>query len=146
MREIRTHVGTPSSVATLVRGSSGDMPISSSAQMKKGGRVLAEISPWKTSITTASPSVRFTKERKTSPPFPTLGQELVTSTCNRLTSARLPVIGSQRRENSNLSPSARQDFASQRNPPRFARRLICMGFWAKRKRIYQSKYGSSRFV
>src|SRR3989344_3616875 len=94
MREIRTHVGTPSSVATLVSGSSGDMPISSSALMKKVARGLAEISPWKTSITTASPSVRFTKERKTSPPFPTFGQELVTSTCNRLTSARLPVIGS----------------------------------------------------
>ena len=36
-----------------------------------------------------------------------------------------------------LKYTARQDFASQRNPPRFARRLVCMGFWAKRKRIYQ---------
>src|SRR3989338_7124255 len=42
--------------------------------------------------------------------------------------------------------TARKDFASASCPPRFARRLICIGFLAKKKRIYQTKYGSSRFV
>lgn len=34
-------------------------------------------------------------------------------------------------------PTARQEFANASCPPRFARRLICMGFLAKTKRIYQ---------
>ena len=34
---------------------------------------------------------------------------------------------------SNLTPSARKDFANASCPPRFARRLICMGFLAKKK-------------
>ena len=47
---------------------------------------------------------------------------------------------------SNPLASARKDFANANCSPRFARRLICMGFLAKKKRIYQTKYGSSRFV
>jgi len=33
--------------------------------------------------------------------------------------------------------TANQDFASQREPPRFARRPICTGFLAKKKCFYQ---------
>ena len=47
---------------------------------------------------------------------------------------------------SNPTLSARKDFARKSCPPRFARRLICMGFLAKKKCFYQTKYGSSRFV
>src|SRR3989344_7902337 len=45
-----------------------------------------------------------------------------------------------------LKYTARKEIANASCPPRFARRLICMGFLAKKKRIYQTKYGSSRFV
>jgi len=36
-----------------------------------------------------------------------------------------------------LEYTARKDFASKSCPPRFARRLICMGFLAKKKCFYQ---------
>src|SRR3989344_1050530 len=53
-------------------------------------------------------------------------------------------------ESSNLSPSANWNFARKKAQPRGAERAARLGFergfLAKRKRIFQSKYGSSRFV
>ena len=55
-----------------------------------------------------------------------------------------PLVGS------NPTLSANWNFARKKVQPRGAERAARLGFerafWAKRKRIYQSKYGSSRFV
>ena len=48
-------------------------------------------------------------------------------------------------EGSNPSPSANQDFASQRKPPRFARRPFRIEFWGQ-KRIGGFVWGTEKFL